>query len=76
MPGSGAPAEEAAMSYLGYVMNALLNEDVKAEERREERRRRRRREQARLVRAADAAERTTRSSDKVVRPTRAAKLEA
>jgi hypothetical protein len=66
------------MSHWGYVMNALLNEDLKARDRRTSRRRRR--EQA----ARAARQRATRQSAsasnarsaEVVRPRRAADLGA
>jgi hypothetical protein len=66
------------MSYLGYVMNALLNEDLKAQDRRTSRRRRR--EQAtraareRATRQSSSA--TSSRSPEVVRPRRAADLGA
>jgi hypothetical protein len=68
-------AEEAAMSYLGYVMDALLNDDLKAQNRRLSRRARRRRERSSGAPRAAARSRRSAGAD-LVRPTSAAKLGA
>jgi hypothetical protein len=68
------------MSYLGYVMNALLNDDLKAQDRRAPRRSRRRRQPSstaapqRTIRPTASAE--PRRTPEIVRPARAAKLGA
>jgi hypothetical protein len=66
------------MSYWGYVMNALLNEDLRAQDRRTSRRRRREQESRA---ARQRATRKSTSADvvrtpEVVRPRRAADLGA